>query len=118
MTCGSLGCGRQLYGGIGGNGHGLDHFKQSGHPVSVKLGTITPEGEAGTSHGFSTAAFHVVYRPKDIFCYLCDETRQDLELAAHLSTFGINVRSLSKTEKSMTELVCLLVMTICYQLFN
>ncbi|KAF7760323.1 hypothetical protein Agabi119p4_10999 [Agaricus bisporus var. burnettii] len=86
MTCGSLGCGRQLYGGIGGNGHGLDHFKESGHPVSVKLGTITPEGEA------------------DIFCYICDETRQDPELSAHLSTFGINVRSLSKTEKSMTEL--------------
>lgn len=47
LTCGSLGCGRQLYGGVGGNGHGLKHFEESRHPVSVKLGTITPEGGAG-----------------------------------------------------------------------
>ena len=48
LTCGSLGCGRQQFGGIGGNGHGLKHFEDTAHPVSVKLGTITPEGEAGT----------------------------------------------------------------------
>ncbi|KAF5346463.1 hypothetical protein D9756_010077 [Leucocoprinus leucothites] len=86
MTCGSLGCGRQLFGGLGGNGHGLAHYHESGHPISVKLGTITPEGGA------------------DIFCYVCDDMKQDPELASHLSTFGINVRTLSKTEKSMTEL--------------
>lgn len=47
LTCGSLGCGRQQFGGIGGNGHGLMHFEETRHPVSVKLGTITPEGGAG-----------------------------------------------------------------------
>jgi ubiquitin carboxyl-terminal hydrolase 5/13 len=47
LTCGVLGCGRQHYGGIGGNGHALTHFKESTHPVCVKLGTITPEGTAG-----------------------------------------------------------------------
>jgi len=47
LTCGSLGCGRQQFGGLGGNGHGLAHYKASGHAVSVKLGTITPEGGAG-----------------------------------------------------------------------
>lgn len=48
LTCGSLGCGRVQYGGVtGGNGHGLRHFEETGHPVSVKLGTITPEGGAG-----------------------------------------------------------------------
>lgn len=49
LACGSLGCGRQQYGGVGvsGNGHGLAHFKSTGHGVSVKLGTITPEGNAG-----------------------------------------------------------------------
>lgn len=48
LACGSLGCGRKQYGGApGGNGHGLDHFEETGHPVSVKLGTITPEGGAG-----------------------------------------------------------------------
>jgi ubiquitin carboxyl-terminal hydrolase 5/13 len=52
LTCGSLGCGRQQFGGIGGNGHGLKHFEDTAHPVSVKLGTITPEGGAGTFHCF------------------------------------------------------------------
>ena len=48
LICGSLGCGRKQYGGApGGNGHGLNHFEETGHPISVKLGTITPEGEAG-----------------------------------------------------------------------
>ena len=48
LTCGSLGCGRQQYAGLGGNGHGLQHYEETKHPVSVKLGTITPEGNAGT----------------------------------------------------------------------
>ncbi|KAF8143676.1 hypothetical protein K438DRAFT_1993637 [Mycena galopus ATCC 62051] len=43
LTCGSLGCGRRWPVG-GGNGHALNHFEDTGHPVSVKLGTITPEG--------------------------------------------------------------------------
>lgn len=47
LTCGSLGCGRQQYGGIGGNGHGLQHYEETRHLISVKLGTITPEGTAG-----------------------------------------------------------------------
>lgn len=47
LTCGSLGCGRQQFGGLGGNGHGLQHYEETHHPVSVKLGTITPEGSAG-----------------------------------------------------------------------
>ena len=49
MTCGNTGCGRQQFGGIGGNSHGLAHFDQTQHPVAVKLGTITPEGTAGNA---------------------------------------------------------------------
>ncbi|KAI0314538.1 ubiquitin carboxyl-terminal hydrolase 14 [Amylostereum chailletii] len=86
MTCGSLGCGRPQFGGLGGNGHGLQHYTESGHHVSVKLGTITPEGNA------------------DIYCYTCNDSKLDPELAFHLSNFGINVQSQTKTEKSMTEL--------------
>lgn len=52
LTCGSLGCGRQQFGGVGGNGHGLAHYEETRHPVSVKLGTITPEGTAGLSRSF------------------------------------------------------------------
>jgi len=40
LTCGSLGCGRQQFGGVGGNEHGLAHFETSGHGISVKFGTI------------------------------------------------------------------------------
>ncbi|KAH7911744.1 hypothetical protein BJ138DRAFT_1149823 [Hygrophoropsis aurantiaca] len=86
LTCRALGCGRAQFGGVGGNGHALDHFNKTGHAVCVKLGTITPEGGA------------------DIYCYACNDARIDPELTSHLSTFGINVSVLSKTEKSMTEL--------------
>uniref|UniRef100_V5GVJ0 Ubiquitin carboxyl-terminal hydrolase n=2 Tax=Kalmanozyma brasiliensis (strain GHG001) TaxID=1365824 RepID=V5GVJ0_KALBG len=86
LTCGHLGCGREQFGGVGGNSHGLSHFEESGHPVSVKQGTITAEGSA------------------DIYCYACNDARIDPNLAHHLSHFGINVMDLSKTEKSMTEL--------------
>ncbi|KAE8233407.1 hypothetical protein CF326_g1554 [Tilletia indica] len=86
LTCGNLGCGRAQFGGVGGNSHGLAHFEATGHAVSVKQGTITAEGTA------------------DIYCYSCNDARLDPELAAHLKHFHINVMSLSKTEKSMTEL--------------
>ncbi|KAJ9476857.1 Ubiquitin carboxyl-terminal hydrolase 14 [Pseudozyma hubeiensis] len=86
LTCGHLGCGRAQFGGVGGNGHGLTHFEETGHPVSVKQGTITAEGSA------------------DIYCYACNDARIDPSLAQHLAHFGINVMDLSKTEKSMTEL--------------
>ncbi|KAI6169729.1 hypothetical protein EDD17DRAFT_1785071, partial [Pisolithus thermaeus] len=86
LTCGALGCGRYQYGGTGGNGHALEHFTSTQHPVCVKLGTITPEGGA------------------DIYCYACNDARIDPELPTHLATFGINVASQRKSEKSMTEL--------------
>ncbi|KAF8710846.1 Hydrolase, partial [Rhizoctonia solani] len=86
LTCGSLGCGRAQYGGTGGNGHGLEHWRSTQHPVSVKVGTITPEGTA------------------DAYCYACDESRIDPELALHLKKVGIDVLTQTKTEKSMTEL--------------
>ncbi|KIP02239.1 hypothetical protein PHLGIDRAFT_32271 [Phlebiopsis gigantea 11061_1 CR5-6] len=86
LTCGSLGCGRQQFGGLGGNGHGLQHYEETKHPVSVKLGTITPEGSA------------------DVYCYQCNDAKEDPSLAAHLAAFGINVQTQTKTEKSMTEL--------------
>ncbi|KAN0065992.1 ubiquitin C-terminal hydrolase Ubp14 [Thecaphora frezii] len=86
LTCGHLGCGRAQFGGVGGNGHGLAHFQETGHCVSVKQGTITAEGTA------------------DIYCYDCNEARLDPALAQHLAHFGIDVLHQSKTEKSMTEL--------------
>ncbi|KAJ3123821.1 hypothetical protein HK098_001611 [Nowakowskiella sp. JEL0407] len=86
LSCGNLGCGRQQMGGLAGNGHGVQHFMNEMHPVSVKLGTITPEGTA------------------DIYCYACDYERVDPKLATHLRNFGINIESQQKTERTITEL--------------
>jgi len=104
LTCGSLGCGRQQFGGLGGEGHGLAHFETSGHPVSVKLGTITPEGTAGELT-ILLSLFPDLPNIPDVYCYACNDSKEDPNIAAHLSTFGINVQNLKKTEKSMTELV-------------
>lgn len=90
LTCGNLACGRQQFGGVKGNGHALVHATESQHAAAVKLGTITPEGSA------------------DVYCYSCDDSKLDLDLARHLANFGINVQTQEKTEKTMTELVCLL----------
>lgn len=46
LTCGALGCGRQNWDGTGGKGHALDHSKATGHSIVVKMGTITPDGNA------------------------------------------------------------------------
>ncbi|KAI8615238.1 hypothetical protein BC830DRAFT_1187292 [Chytriomyces sp. MP71] len=86
LTCGNLGCGRQQYGGGGGNGHGMAHYDATQHPVCVKMGTITPEGTA------------------DVYCYQCDNEVLDGQLAAHLRNFGILVESAVLTEKTLTEL--------------
>jgi len=71
LQCGNLGCGRAQFGGIPGHSHGLEHKKQTGHAVAVKLGSITPEGTA------------------DVYCYACDEERIDDDLGTHLAHWGI-----------------------------
>lgn len=86
LTCGNLGCGRPQYGGVGGNGHGLEHTNETRHPVAVKLGSLTADGTA------------------DIYCYACDEERIDPELPAHLANWGIDIADRVKTEKSLTEM--------------
>jgi len=86
LTCGNLGCGRSQFGGVGGNSHGVAHTKATGHPVAVKLGSLTADGTA------------------DIYCYACDEERIDPELPNHLIHWGINIKDRVKTEKSLTEM--------------
>lgn len=86
LQCGNLGCGRQQFGGVGGNGHGVKHTELSGHAIAVKLGSITPEGNA------------------DIYCYACNDERIDPDLSTHLANWGINIAEREKTEKSLTEM--------------
>lgn len=89
LSDGFIGCGRPQYGGQGGNGHALQHFKDTGnvYPLCVKLGTITPAGG-------------------DVYSYAPDEDDmvQDPYLSQHLGHFGINIMRLSKVAKSMAEL--------------
>lgn len=44
LTDGSVLCGKWFFDGSGGNGHALEHYKEMGYPLAVKLGTITPDG--------------------------------------------------------------------------
>uniref|UniRef100_A0ACB8FBH0 Ubiquitin carboxyl-terminal hydrolase 13 n=1 Tax=Sphaerodactylus townsendi TaxID=933632 RepID=A0ACB8FBH0_9SAUR len=44
LTDGSVLCGKWFFDGCGGNGHALEHYKEMGFPLAVKLGTITPDG--------------------------------------------------------------------------
>eukprot|EP00696_Hemimastix_kukwesjijk_P000558 gnl/Hemi2/1075_TR387_c0_g1_i1.p1 gnl/Hemi2/1075_TR387_c0_g1~~gnl/Hemi2/1075_TR387_c0_g1_i1.p1 ORF type:complete len:770 (+),score=246.94 gnl/Hemi2/1075_TR387_c0_g1_i1:47-2356(+) len=86
LTCGNLGCARSQGFGLGGNGHGLAHFEATRHPVSIQMGTITPEGGA------------------DVHCYVCDEEVTDPSLAQHLATFGLDILKQQKTIRSMVEM--------------
>ena len=86
LQCGHLGCGRAQFGGVGGNSHAVAHKGDKGHPVAVKLGSITAEGTA------------------DVYCYACDDERTDPEIAKHLAHWGINIAEREKTEKSLTEM--------------
>ncbi|KAL1311531.1 hypothetical protein AAFC00_001652 [Neodothiora populina] len=87
LTCGNLGCGRKQFGSdVGGNSHGVSHTDSTGHPVAVKLGSLTADGNA------------------DIYCYACNDEKTDPELVAHLAHWGIDIAARQKTEKSLTEM--------------
>lgn len=86
LQCGNLACGRAQFGGVGGNSHGLAHFDATQHPVAVKLGSITPEGNC------------------DVYCYSCNDEKSDPEIKGHLAHWGINIAERQKTEQSLTEM--------------
>uniref|UniRef100_A0A8B9GYK9 Ubiquitin carboxyl-terminal hydrolase n=1 Tax=Astyanax mexicanus TaxID=7994 RepID=A0A8B9GYK9_ASTMX len=85
LTDGKVMCGRRYFDGSGGNNHALLHFQQTGYPLAVKLGTITPDGA-------------------DVYSYDEDDMVLDSKLAEHLSHFGIDMMTMEKTERTMTEL--------------
>lgn len=86
LTDGSVLCGRKFYDGTGGNDHAVEHYRATGYPLAVKLGTITKEGKG------------------DVYSYDEDDMVEDPNLATHLSHWGINVAQMEKTDKSMIEL--------------
>ena len=56
----------------------MQHYKETGYPLAVKLGTITSDGKA------------------DVFSYAEDEMVDDPHLVQHLSHFGIKVTQMEK----------------------
>ncbi|AOA64302.1 Ubiquitin carboxyl-terminal hydrolase 14 [Komagataella phaffii CBS 7435] len=86
VVCGSLGCGRQQFGGIPGNSHALSHFEShENHNIAVKLGSLSSDSA-------------------DCYCYNCNDEVKVPELGKYLSRFGINIHEVVKTEKNLTEL--------------
>ena len=79
LTCGSVGCGRKFWDGSGGNEHGIAHFHETKHPLVVKMGTITAEGQAS------------------LYCYACDNDVKDEYLGDHLRNLGLNIAAQTKT---------------------
>lgn len=45
LTDGMILCGRRNWDGTGGNNHAVEHYKETGYPLAVKLGTITADLE-------------------------------------------------------------------------
>eukprot|EP01113_Clastostelium_recurvatum_P024319 TRINITY_DN2903_c0_g1_i1.p1 TRINITY_DN2903_c0_g1~~TRINITY_DN2903_c0_g1_i1.p1 ORF type:complete len:823 (+),score=301.92 TRINITY_DN2903_c0_g1_i1:23-2470(+) len=86
LTDGYIGCGKSNWDGSGGNGHALKHYEDTGYPLSVKLGTITPEGTA------------------DVYSYPEDNMVNDPLLEKHLAHFGIMLAQMRKTEKTLAEM--------------
>uniref|UniRef100_A0A5S6QIL0 ubiquitinyl hydrolase 1 n=1 Tax=Trichuris muris TaxID=70415 RepID=A0A5S6QIL0_TRIMR len=85
LSDGTIFCGRQYFDGSGGNNHAVDHFCNTAYPLAVKLGTISARGG-------------------DVFSYDEDDLVNDPLLEKHLMHFGIDVKAMQKTEKSMIEL--------------
>ncbi|KAE8672069.1 Ubiquitin carboxyl-terminal hydrolase 14 [Hibiscus syriacus] len=86
LTDGMILCGRKNWDGTGGNNHAVEHYRETGYPLAVKLGTITSDLEAA-----------------DVFSYPEDDSVIDPHLAEHLAYFGIDFSSLQKTEMTTAE---------------
>ncbi len=66
LTDGAVLCGRRYHDGTGGNNHAVDYYGEKGFPLAVKLGTITPDGQA------------------DVYSYPEDNMVKDPHLVKHL----------------------------------
>jgi len=92
LSDGFIGGGRRFFDGSGGSNGALDHFteeseKGNHYPLTVKLGTITPQGA-------------------DVYSYAKDEDNmvKDPLLAEHLAHWGIDIMKMEKTDKTLAEM--------------
>lgn len=94
LSDGFIGGGRKVWGGGGGNGTAVEHYKEmlargKKYPLAVKLGTITADG--ADVYSYADDEDDSVYVPADRLT----------ELLAH---WGVDTTKLEKTEKAMQEL--------------
>ncbi|XP_036782645.1 ubiquitin carboxyl-terminal hydrolase 13 isoform X1 [Manis pentadactyla] len=84
LTDGSVMCGKWFSDSSGGNGHALEHHRDMGYPLAVKLGTITPDGA-------------------DVYSFQEEEPVLDPHLAKHLAHFGIDMLHMHGTENGLRD---------------
>ncbi|XP_063057989.1 ubiquitin carboxyl-terminal hydrolase 13 [Engraulis encrasicolus] len=84
LTDGSVLCGKWFFDGSGGNGHALDHYRETNYPLAVKMDTITPDGA-------------------DIYSFEEEEAVLDPNISDHLAHFGIDMLKMNKKENGQTE---------------
>lgn len=89
LHCGIIGCGRQQFGSaLQGNSHALTHYELSGHPVAVKLGSLSADDVNNC----------------DCYCYQCQDEVKVNDLYEKLLKYGIDLAKSVKTEKNLIEL--------------
>eukprot|EP00072_Mus_musculus_P055038 XP_006535616.1 PREDICTED: ubiquitin carboxyl-terminal hydrolase 13 isoform X1 [Mus musculus] len=84
LTDGSVLCGKWFFDSSGGNGHALEHYRDMGYPLAVKLGTITPDGA-------------------DVYSFQEEGPVSDPHLAKHLAHFGIDMLHTQGTENGLRD---------------
>uniref|UniRef100_A0AAZ3PYA8 Ubiquitin carboxyl-terminal hydrolase n=1 Tax=Oncorhynchus tshawytscha TaxID=74940 RepID=A0AAZ3PYA8_ONCTS len=72
LSDGAVLCGKWFFDGSGGNGHALDHFKDTNFPLAVKLDNLTPD-------------------IADIYSFDEEEAVLDPQISEHLQHFGIDI---------------------------
>ncbi|XP_067897575.1 ubiquitin carboxyl-terminal hydrolase 13 isoform X2 [Heterodontus francisci] len=82
LTDGLILCGKWFFDGSGGNGHALEHYRETHYPLAVKLGTITPDGA-------------------DIYSFDEEEAVLDANIAEHLMHFGIDMLKMQMVRKNI-----------------
>ncbi|CAL8309610.1 unnamed protein product [Lota lota] len=80
LTDGAVLCGKWFFDGSGGNGHALDHYKETNFPLAVKLETINPDGA-------------------DVYSFEEEEAVLDPNISEHLSHFGIDMLQMQQRVK-------------------
>uniref|UniRef100_A0A8K9UNY0 Ubiquitin carboxyl-terminal hydrolase 13 n=1 Tax=Oncorhynchus mykiss TaxID=8022 RepID=A0A8K9UNY0_ONCMY len=72
LSDGAVLCGKWFFDGSGGNGHALDHFKDTNFPLAVKLDNLTLD-------------------IADIYSFDEEEAVLDPQISEHLQHFGIDI---------------------------